>query len=445
MTSSTPSRASRTASSTRLARCGSPDTDARGPRAPRSRPAGARPGGRPPPRARRRPPTAPPARPGRHLRLVRADVPRRLGVGKRTARRGRTPGRRRTRWPISRFSRATTWRRLRHRDVRPGQPHVQRDRPAVGLLQHVDVVGLDHAGTRSAAAATRSFGRSRLAVGLDVHRHLGPPDAVAHRLLHRSMVSCDALQPLQPGHPDRRRRRSSHHRPRAPERSAPRVTPGTRRTARSTSAGQARSEPGPSARRCCPRPSRTAAASTITATKIAATESPPCDPADTSTSPISTARRAGEVRCEMARRWRSAPRSAAPPLPQRHGRPAASTTSTPPISTNAYQVGSTPRSARTQPADRLDGDPDRAPDNNSRLGQRRQMLGLAVTVGVLAIGGSLGHTHRIQGQHRRTASSPSERPRRGCRGCRSSGPTTSLASARTRAATQRHQRRPPRG
>ena len=79
-----------------------------------------------------------------------------------------------------------------------------------------------------------------------------------------------------------------------------------------------------------------------------------------------------------------------------------STTSTTPSTTNAHQAASTSRAAATrQPADRLVDD-DAADDQQERaLGERGEVLGLAVAVGVVAVGRPDRDAQRVERQERR--------------------------------------------
>ena len=209
-------------------------------------------------------------------------------------------------------------------------------------------------GTRSAAAATRSLGASRAGGRLDVHRHLGGPDRGAHRLLDPVHGLVAALQPLQPGHADHHVGEALAARLAHPHRRAPRHA---RHPAHGLLdlAGRARSARGPSAHRRCATASRTAATSTSAATNSAATASPPGYAGGHQHQADQHRGGAGEVGGEVPRAGdqRRVSLAAAGSRSETAARPA-STTSTPPISTKAYQVRLDVAAAGAQPHHGLD-------------------------------------------------------------------------------------------
>ena len=201
-------------------------------RAPRSRPAAARPGGRRPPR---RPSPATERTACSAIASTSGSTPvtslRGLGVGQRRLHVGEHAGdpdlapdlllQPLTTSPASRQGRV-----LR-------QPHVQRHREAVGLLQHRDVVGLDHprdsqrGGRDAVVGALARRRRARRAPpparGRARRSPPAPPDPSCRANARARRAATRRSPP----------RRSSRHRPRAPAPSAPR-SPRHRSAARST-------------------------------------------------------------------------------------------------------------------------------------------------------------------------------------------------------------------
>ena len=79
---------------------------------------------------------------------------------------------------------------------------------------------------------------------------------------------------------------------------------------------------------------------------------------------------------------------------------AASITSTSTSIATAYQVASTSLAAVGEAHDGRERDPGRGQDEDRGLAERREVLRLAVAVGVLVIGGPLGDADRVQRQQR---------------------------------------------
>ncbi len=107
---------------------------------------------------------------------------------------------------------------------------------------------------------------------------------------------------------------------------------------------------------------------------------------------------AGEVRSEVPRVGDERGVSLLPARAQRHRRAGRVDDEHEKENDEHVRAGVDRRAARLQAQDGLDRDPDRRPREEDRLAERRQMLRLAMAVGVLAIGRALGHADGVQGQ-----------------------------------------------
>ena len=277
-------------------------------------------------------------------------------------------------------------------------------------------------GTRSAAAATRSFGRSRPAVGSTCTVTWAGPtrSRTASSTAVHGLVA--ALQPLQPGDADHHVGEALAPRLAHPHRRAPRARPAPPRTARSISP-----------------------ASPIGARSISTSTLPTRQPhgghqhehRDEQRRPGVAAvdarghqheadqhrDGAGEVRGEVVGVGDQRRVPAAPALAQRHRRARRVDHQDTAHQRECVPGGIDVVAPRPQPADGLGGDPERCGRQQQRLGQCGQVLGFAMTVLVGCVRRPLGDAHRVQGEHRRRrVERPSERPPPARPGCRWSGP-----------------------
>ena len=197
-----------------------------------------------------------------------------------------------------------------------GEPHVQRDGTAAGaLLEHRDVVRLDHPGTRSAAAATRSLGASAPVLGSTCTVTWAGPICDRTASSTWSMVWWLRSSPSSRETPITTSAKLSPpaSRTRTDRTSA---TPGTVAGDRARSAGRAHWARDPSARRRCAGPAVPPRPAPARPPSAPRRRRPGDTPADTSARPTKHGGGAGEVGREVPARWPAAPRFA-PGVPVR--------------------------------------------------------------------------------------------------------------------------------